>query len=146
MDALRDGPSQPHPGLAKREPLPEECQARRGVAPGAQPVLVRGPLHGGAQLHGLTIDRREADALERILAGCRSTAMEPLVCHASTASEREADTSTRGNGDALTRYDDNRSGRITCKEARRHGIAPLRRGYPAYRYTRDGDGNGIMCE
>ena len=27
--------------------------------------------------------------------------------------------------DALARYDDNRNGRITCKEARRHGIAPF---------------------
>ena len=30
---------------------------------------------------GLTIDRREADALERVLAGCASTAMEAMVCH-----------------------------------------------------------------
>ena len=30
--------------------------------------------------YALTIDRREVDALERILAGCESTAMEPMVC------------------------------------------------------------------
>ena len=45
---------------------------------------------------------------------------------------------------ALGLYDDNGNGRITCAEARRHGIAPVRRGHPAYAYMRDGD--GIVCE
>ena len=70
--------------------------------------------------------------------------MEPLVCHASTALERGAAT-TRENGDALSRHDDNRNGRITCKEARRHGIAPVRRDHPAYRYMRDDDWHGVVC-
>ena len=47
---------------------------------------------------------------------------------------------------ALALYDDNGNGRITCKEARRHGIAPVRKGHPAYRYMRDGDGDGVVCE
>ena len=47
---------------------------------------------------------------------------------------------------ALARWDDNGNGRITCAEARRHGIAPVSRGHPAYRYMRDGDGDGIVCE
>lgn len=47
---------------------------------------------------------------------------------------------------ALARWDDNGNGRITCAEARRHGIAPVPRGHPAYRYMRDGDGDGIVCE
>ena len=46
--------------------------------------------------------------------------------------------------DALARYDSN--GRITCQEARRHGIAPVQWGHPAYRYMRDGDGDGVVCE
>ena len=46
----------------------------------------------------------------------------------------------------LAMYDDNGNGRITCKEARRHGIAPVPRGHPAYRYMRDGDGDGVVCE
>ena len=96
--------------------------------------------------YGLTIDRQEVDALERILAGCESTAMDPLVCHVDTAPDRDADASPGGNSDALARYDDNRNGRITCKEARRHGIAPVRRSHPAYRHMRDGDGDGIVCE
>ena len=48
--------------------------------------------------------------------------------------------------DALTLYDDNGNGRITCAEARNHGIAPVRRGHPAYQYMNDRDGDGIVCE
>ena len=44
------------------------------------------------------------------------------------------------------RWDDNGNGRISCAEARRHGIAPVRRGHPAYRYMTDGDGDGVVCE
>ena len=54
-------------------------------------------------------------------------------------------TVTRG-GDALSQYDDNGNGRITCAEARAHGIAPVPRGHPAYQYMRDADGDGIVCE
>ncbi|MXY25576.1 MAG: nuclease [Acidobacteria bacterium] len=43
-------------------------------------------------------------------------------------------------------WDDNRNGRISCAEARAHGIAPVRRGHPAYPYMRDGDGDGVVCE
>ena len=45
-----------------------------------------------------------------------------------------------------TRYDDNGNGRITCAEARCHGIAPVPRGHPAYRHMHDGDGDGVVCE
>ena len=51
-----------------------------------------------------------------------------------------------GQSGALGLYDDNGNGRITCAEARRHGIAPVPRDHPAYRYMRDGDGDGIVCE
>ena len=43
-------------------------------------------------------------------------------------------------------WDDNGNGRISCAEARAHGIAPVRRGHPAFRYMRDGDGDGVVCE
>ena len=92
----------------------------------------------------LTVDRREAAALERILRRCTSTAMEPIACSA-TAARRTVDTRT-GSDIVLSRYDDNRNGRITCAEARRHGIAPVHRSHPAYRYMRDGDGDGVVCE
>ena len=48
--------------------------------------------------------------------------------------------------DALTLYDDNGNGQINCAEARAHGIAPVRRGHPAYEYMRDADGDGVVCE
>ena len=48
--------------------------------------------------------------------------------------------------DALQLYDDNGNGRITCAEARNHGIAPVRRGHPAYPYMNDGDDDGVVCE
>ena len=48
--------------------------------------------------------------------------------------------------DALALYDDNGNGRITCKEARGHGIAPVSRDHPAYPYMDDRDGDGVVCE
>ena len=47
---------------------------------------------------------------------------------------------------ALALYDDNRNGRIICAEARKHAIAPVRRGHPAYPYMNDPDGDGTVCE
>ena len=38
------------------------------------------------------------------------------------------------------------NGRITCAEARAHGIAPVHRGHPAYQYMNDADGDGVVCE
>ena len=46
----------------------------------------------------------------------------------------------------VAQWDDNGNGRITCAEARRHGIAPVRRSHPAYPYMRDGDNDGTVCE
>ena len=46
----------------------------------------------------------------------------------------------------VARWDDNQNGRISCAEARRHGIAPVRRGHPAYRYINDRDNDGTACE
>ena len=51
-----------------------------------------------------------------------------------------------GAAAALARWDDNRNGRISCAEARRHGIAPVPRGHPAYGHMRDGDNDGLVCE
>ena len=95
--------------------------------------------------YGLTIDRDEAAALEGVLSRCDSTEMEPVVC-APDADAGHVGTSGTGGDDVLARYDDNGNGRITCREARRHGIAPVQWGHPAYRYMRDGDGDGVVCE
>ena len=93
----------------------------------------------------LTIDPREAVVLEQILARCDSTDMEPMACTARPASVGDGNEAT-GDSHALALYDDNGNGRITCKEARRHGIAPVGRDHPAYRYMDDRDGDGVVCE
>ena len=98
------------------------------------------------KVYGLTVDRREAAVLDRILAGCESTALEPIVCSVPSASGAGAASSPASGDDALALYDDNGNGRITCAEARRHGIAPVARSHPAYPHMRDGDGDGIVCE
>ena len=102
--------------------------------------------------YGLTIDRAEADAIDSVLATCESTEMVVLADRGSTTAEATA-TPTAAPGstpntdvDALALWDDNGNGRITCAEARDHGIAPVRRGHPAYQYMRDADGDGVVCE
>ena len=96
------------------------------------------------QKYRLTIDRREANALDQVLASCASTS---LVRGGAPVAER---ITPGGRSDALpaevTQWDDNGNGRITCAEARKHGIAPVGRDHPAYPYMRDGDGDGIVCE
>ena len=94
--------------------------------------------------YGPTVDPREAAALKRILRRRPSTAMEPTVCRASPSGG--AGRAVGAEDDVRARYDDNRNGRITCKAVRRYGIAPVHRSHPAYRYMRDGDGDGIVCE
>ena len=98
------------------------------------------------QAYGLTIDRDEADALERILSGCEGMALEPIVCTVPSSSGAGTAPVPAGGGDALALYDDNGNGKITCAEARWHGIAPVARSHPAYRFMRDGDGDGVVCE
>ncbi len=99
------------------------------------------------QKFGLTIDPREAAALDRVLAGCSTTAML-MVPRSATSPQRPTlppEPPPRAS-DALVRWDDNGNGRITCAEARQHGIAPVRRDHPAYPHMRDADNDGIVCE
>ena len=98
--------------------------------------------------YNLTIDRREADALDVVLSGCTSFKMVVIPASSQTP---PTPTSTPGSGsgsnvDALALYDDDNDGTIICKEARAHGIAPVRRGHPAYEYMNDRDGDGVVCE
>ena len=92
----------------------------------------------------LTIDRREAAALEQVFSNCDSTNM--VFAREGAARARPPRVKRVPSVNALPRWDDNGNGRITCKEARRHGIAPVRRSHPAYPFMRDGDGDGIACE
>ena len=98
--------------------------------------------------YGLTVDAREAEALDAVLSGCSSfelvvVSAPPQVQPTSAPSRR---TGSPSNTAPLSMYDDNGNGRITCAEARAHGIAPVLREHPAYQYMRDGDGDGIVCE
>ena len=96
----------------------------------------------------------EADAIDQVLTGCESTEiiiLEPRTVVTTAATERPTPDSTStptasSDVDALARYDDNRNGRITCAEARAHGIAPVHRGHPAYQCIRGTDGDGVVCE
>ena len=92
----------------------------------------------------LTIDRREATALEGVLSNCNSTNM--VFAREGAPRARPPRVKRVPPVNALRRWDDNGNGRITCKEARRHGIAPVRRGHPAYPFMRDQDGDGTVCE
>ena len=88
--------------------------------------------------YALTADAREARALEEVLSGCASTVMV-VVEGPGPAAEPAPGATAPGTADALRRWETNGNGHITCKEARQHGIAPVRREHPAYRFMRDGD-------
>lgn len=93
--------------------------------------------------YGLTVDAREARALKGVLPGCASTGM--VVAEGPGPTTGSAQEGTGGSAtDALRRWDTNGNGRITCREARQHGIAPVWREHPAYpyRFMLDGDGDG----
>ena len=117
----------------------------------------------------LTIDPAEAAALDRVLATCspidmirqspptsgaltsaqaagRPPAPAPVAARNPTAAAVRPAASEPADGNVdPSRWDDNGNGRITCGEAQRHGIAPVRRGDPAYSWMRDPDGDGIIC-
>ena len=80
------------------------------------------------QRYGLTVDRREADALDQVLAGCAST---ELITFARGAVPAPAPPAARAP-EAVAAWDDDRNGRVSCAEARAHGIAPVTRDHPAY--------------
>lgn len=73
-----------------------------------------------------------------------ATADESEATLAAPVAEPPARQPSELSGDPLELYDDNGNRRITCAEARRHGIAPVPRSHPAYRYLRDVD--GVVCE
>ncbi len=101
---------------------------------------------GVRQQYDLTVDERERDVLEGILSGCASTEM--IVLESPPASTATPASAPEGEevSSALEMYDENGNGRITCAEARNHGIAPVRRGHPAYEFMNDADNDGVVCE
>lgn len=91
--------------------------------------------------YDLSVDQAEAQALEAILSSCESV---NLIFY--PASNFNLDEKELQNLDALELYDSNKNGRITCSEARAHGIAPVSSSHPAYEHMSDGDGDGVVCE
>ena len=113
----------------------------------ARQVLVRDPKwgkYGGRVLADLILDGRSL-ASDLIAAGHARPydgGRRAGWCEAVALPSSPKDS----NASALALYDDNGNGRITCNEARAHGIAPVRRDHPAYPYMLDRDGDGIVCE
>lgn len=99
--------------------------------------------------YGLSVDPREASALDGVLSGCSSLDMVILE-QRRTSAPKAADGMSGVSGGSgppafpLASWDDNGNGKISCAEARRNGIAPVHRSHPAYAYMRDGD--GTVCE
>ena len=91
--------------------------------------------------YALSVNRAEADALETVLATCESVEM---IFFSKT--DHMVDSLTPSSEGALKMYDDDKNGRITCAEARAHGITPVRRGHDAYDFMNDRDKNGVVCE
>ncbi len=89
----------------------------------------------------LSMDQAEVSKAQQILASCASTDMQFTDPGAAAPAPAPAQ-----SGNALEMYDSNGNGRITCAEAREHGIAPVPRDHPAYQYMNDRDKDGIVCE
>ena len=93
--------------------------------------------------YGLTVDRREQRALQKILEKCDSAEMKfttfEIVPKTSLSTEN-------ADSNVLQMYDLNGNGRITCAEIRQKGLRLITRDHPAYVYMRDGDGDGVVCE
>ena len=107
--------------------------------------------------YGLSMDAREAAAARSLLESCSSFAMVIVDREATVTPTPEAppETGTQtvtptpetsAETDPLRLYDTNGNGRISCAEARQHGIAPVRREHPAYQYMNDTDDDGVVCE
>ena len=112
--------------------------------------------------YSLTVDQAEADALDAVLSECSSFEMVvvdpeaeqptpiPTVAETTPTPEGTPEATPVATAtpeiDALALYDDNGNGKISCAEARAHGIAPVHSDHPAYPYMNDADGDGVVCE
>ena len=144
-----DTPEKGH--RAKCEPEREAGQAATAFTEAAiaeaQHILVRDPKwgkYGGRVLADLMLDGRSLTAALIEAGHGRPYGGERRESWCSAA--RPSDPAGPSDTGALARYDDNGNRRISCKEARRHGIAPVSREHPAYPYMQDRDGDGIVCE
>jgi len=95
--------------------------------------------------YNLSVDKSEAKALEIVLGSCDSYGMIFFPKLGQIEAITTAISSLKPVP-ALSLYDDNSNGRITCKEARAHGIAPVSQGHVAYEFMNDSDKDGVVCE
>ena len=86
--------------------------------------------------------KREADALDRVPATCSSTELITLPRGSASAPAAPGP----GTNESIAEWDDDRNARVSCAEARAHGIAPVARDNPAYPFMRDRDGDSVACE
>lgn len=93
--------------------------------------------------YNLSVDLSEAKSIDSVLASCSSTEM---IFFPRSESASEPYETLETSSDPLSLYDVNGNGRITCAEAKQHGIAPVYRGHPAYEYMYDKDGDGKVCD
>ena len=96
--------------------------------------------------YNLSMDQAEASKAQQILASCASTDMQFTDPGAAVPTPAPTSTGGQCSSNPLGCYDSNGNGRITCAEAREHGIAPVPRDHPAYQYMNDRDKDGIVCE
>ena len=113
----------------------------------AQHILVHDPKwgkYGGRVLADLMLDGRSLTAA--LIEAGHGRPYDGGRRGSWCSAARPPPSAVDSDASALARYDDNDNRRISCKEARRHGIAPVRRQHPAYPYMQDRDGDGIVCE
>ena len=78
--------------------------------------------------YDLTMDNAEAQKAREVLNSCTSIIVVFAPGSAPTPTATPVPDSGGQGPSALDLYDDNGNGRITCAEARAHGIAPVPRG------------------
>lgn len=94
--------------------------------------------------YNLSVDKEEARQLESVLVGCDNYDM--IYYEQPAAIINVPVEAQQHQLNALSLYDDNNNGRISCSEARKYGIAPVTTTHAAYQYMTDRDGDGVVCE
>lgn len=124
--------------------------ARVGLAqPGSYAVLgsAQGETYCWVQISsGWIAKTRRVSGLKPVASEPVESLREPAARQISGQTTQTRQQPALVEQSALDLYDDNGNGRITCAEARAHGIAPVRRGHPAYQYMNDRDNDGMVCE
>ena len=109
-------------------------------------VLANLSLEDGRSLSDLLIEGNYGRAYDGGERGdwCNESLVMPSDVPLTT--DESSDEENDDPNHPLRLYDSNRNGRISCAEARAHGIAPVYSTHPAYPYMTDADGDGVVCE